>query len=85
MAVERILVVTEVFDYGSGDAPDDARVSVANDTLYIRPHDSNEPVILSFSREEWEQIVNFVRWVWSPATAAVAESLADGSGDSGRD
>lgn len=65
----RILVIEDAFDYGADGPPnEDARVVADEAGVTILPHDSDEPVSVTFSREEWDEVVNFVRWVWSPPT-----------------
>lgn len=71
MAAHRILVVTEVFDYGNSadDALEDARVTVtAEGEVVIQPHDSDECVKVQFTSDEWRAIVEFVHWSMQPPT-----------------
>ena len=65
MVTHRMLVVTEVFDYGNNsDDLEDARVTVSEaGEVTIQPHDSDEPVTLRFTSDEWSQLVEFVRWM----------------------
>lgn len=67
MAVRRELIVTEVFHFDAGGLePEDAHVIVNEDAVIIQS--SDQSVKLDVSREEWEQIVGFVRWSWQPPT-----------------
>lgn len=69
MTSQRLLVLRDVFNYGDEQGgTEHARVTVDDDRVIITPHDSEEKVILDFSREQWQEVVEFVRWVWSPPT-----------------
>lgn len=71
MTSQRLLILSDVFLYGDDqDRMDNARVTVDDDLVVITVHDSDEPVKLEFSREQWGEIVNFVKWVWSEPTMA---------------
>lgn len=67
MPSQRLLVLKDVFNYGdSQEQMDDARVTVDDTRVLIKPHDSDEGVVLDFSRDQWLELVEFVRWVWQP-------------------
>lgn len=74
MPSQRLLVLKDVFIYDENqDKTDDARVTVDEQRVLIKPHDSAEPIILDFSRDQWLELVEFVRWVWQPPTTAGRE------------
>lgn len=74
MTSQRLLVLRDVFNYGDEEErTDDARISVDDDRVLITAHDSDETLILDFSREQWEELVAFVRWVWQPPTVGGRE------------
>lgn len=69
MAAQKILVVNDVFEFGAEhDRTEDARVTVDGDNVIIQPHDSKDKVQLMISRDDWQAIVEYVRWVWQPPT-----------------
>lgn len=74
MSSQRLLVLKDVFNYGEDDShTDDARVTVDDQRVLIKPHDSDEGVVLDFSRDQWLELVEFVRWVWQPPTVGGRE------------
>lgn len=71
MPSQRLLVLKDVFNYG--DNTGDARVAVDEQRVLITPHDSADTIVLDFGRDQWLELVEFVRWNWQPPTMAGRE------------
>lgn len=65
MSVVPLLLVQMIWIAGEDDA-EDVLVMVDEDSVTLKPYASENEQYLSFSREEWEQLVKFVdeRFEW---------------------